>query len=84
MWRCRYGKFNIINLNAGCPSGKAKKMRFGAQLMRDPERVRMILHEMGRRAPNTTISVKVRGPASHPPCIVLRAIFIMIVALKTA
>jgi tRNA-dihydrouridine synthase len=56
----RYGQFAEINLNNGCPSNKAKKAGFGAELMLEPELVRQILHTMQRRASHTEITVKCR------------------------
>jgi tRNA-dihydrouridine synthase A len=55
-----FGSFNEINLNAGCPSNKAKKAGFGAELMLEPELVRRIVHEMKRRVTHTEITVKCR------------------------
>ena len=55
-----YACFSEINLNAGCPSNKAKKAGFGAELMLEPELVRQITHEMKRRATITDITVKCR------------------------
>ena len=55
-----YSNFHEINLNCGCPSNKAKKAGFGAELMLDPELVRQITHEMKRRATSTDITVKCR------------------------
>jgi tRNA-dihydrouridine synthase A len=55
-----FGSFSEINLNSGCPSNKAKKAGFGAELMLEPELVRQITHEMKRRATNTDITVKCR------------------------
>jgi tRNA-dihydrouridine synthase A len=34
----RDGNFTEINLNCGCPSNKAKKAGFGAELMLEPDR----------------------------------------------
>ena len=55
-----YGGFNEINLNCGCPSNKAKKCGFGAELMLDPELVRQIVTEMKRKSSSCDISVKCR------------------------
>jgi tRNA-dihydrouridine synthase A len=55
-----FGSFNEINLNAGCPSNKAKKAGFGAELMLEPELVRQIVHEMKRRVTHTEVTVKCR------------------------
>ena len=52
--------FSQINLNCGCPSNKAKKAGFGAELMLEPDLVREIVHSMCRRASNTEITVKCR------------------------
>lgn len=49
-----------INLNAGCPSNKAKRGGFGAELMLEPEKIREILHTMKRQATNTEITLKCR------------------------
>jgi tRNA-dihydrouridine synthase A len=56
----QYGQFAEINLNNGCPSNKAKKAGFGAELMLEPELVRQIVHTMNRRASRTEITVKCR------------------------
>jgi len=40
-----YG-FQEINLNVGCPSPRVSKGRFGACLMREPERVADCVHAM--------------------------------------
>ena len=56
----QFGGFAEINLNNGCPSGKAKKAGFGAELMLDPELVRKILHGMKRRSSCTEVTVKCR------------------------
>lgn len=55
-----FGSFSEINLNCGCPSQKAKKAGFGAELMLDPELVTCILKGMSRRVTHTDISVKCR------------------------
>jgi tRNA-dihydrouridine synthase A len=55
-----YGNFSEINLNSGCPSNKAKKAGFGAELMLDTELVRRIVYEMNRRSNGTKITVKCR------------------------
>ena len=55
-----YGHYEQINLNSGCPSGKAKKAGFGAELMLDPLLVRQIVHEMVRRTTCGAITVKCR------------------------
>ncbi len=55
-----FGSYNEINLNAGCPSNKAKKAGFGAELMLEPELVRQIVSEMKRRVTHTEITVKCR------------------------
>ena len=52
--------YHEINLNCGCPSNKAKKAGFGAELMMEPELVREIVHNMTRMACSTDISVKCR------------------------
>jgi len=55
-----FGNFTEINLNCGCPSQKAKKAGFGAELMLDPSLVTSILLAMNRRVTHTDISVKCR------------------------
>lgn len=55
-----YGGFNEINLNCGCPSNKAKKCGFGAELMLEPELVRQIVSEMKRKSSTADITVKCR------------------------
>jgi tRNA dihydrouridine synthase A len=54
------GNFSEINLNCGCPSNKAKKAGFGAELMLEPNLVRQIVTQMIRRSSNTEITVKCR------------------------
>jgi tRNA-dihydrouridine synthase len=54
------GNFCEINLNCGCPSNRAKKAGFGAELMMEPELVRQIVYEMKRRSHKTEITVKCR------------------------
>lgn len=56
----QYGAFEEINLNCGCPSTKAKKAGFGAELMLDPTETGKLLHAMKRRLARTTLSVKCR------------------------
>jgi tRNA-dihydrouridine synthase A len=55
-----YGAYESINLNAGCPSNRAKKAGFGAELMLEPELVRKILSEMKRTVTHTDVTVKCR------------------------
>ena len=55
-----FGSFCEINLNCGCPSQKAKKAWFGAELMLYPSLVTSILLAMNRRVTHTDISVKCR------------------------
>lgn len=55
-----FGSYHEINLNCGCPSNRAKKAGFGAELMLEPDLVRQICHEMKRRATSTDITVKCR------------------------
>ena len=55
-----YGGFNEINLNSGCPSNKAKKAGFGAELMLEPELVRQITHTMTRHSSSSRVTVKCR------------------------
>jgi tRNA dihydrouridine synthase A len=54
------GNFTEINLNCGCPSNKAKKAGFGAELMLEPDLVRRIVSEMKRKATKAEITVKCR------------------------
>eukprot|EP01032_Pedospumella_encystans_P010361 gene10361-12115_t len=55
-----YGGFDEINLNCGCPSNKAKRCGFGAELMLEPELVRQIVSEMKRRTTSAEVTVKCR------------------------
>lgn len=55
-----FGAFEEINLNCGCPSNKARRGGFGAELMLDPPATRMLVHEMCRRVTHTEVSVKCR------------------------
>ena len=55
-----YGEYNEFNLNCGCPSDRvASKRCFGAKLMLQPELVRQIVSEMGRRT-SKPITIKCR------------------------
>ena len=54
-----YG-YNEINLNAGCPSAKAKCKGFGAELMLSPSLTREICHSMIRMTSQAEITVKCR------------------------
>ena len=55
-----YGKYESINVNAGCPSNRAKKAGFGAELMLEPELIKQIVHEMKRVVTDVDITVKCR------------------------
>jgi tRNA dihydrouridine synthase A len=55
-----FANFAEINLNCGCPSNKAKRAGFGAELMLEPQLVGQIVHEMIRMATTTEITVKCR------------------------
>lgn len=55
-----FGGFSEINLNAGCPSTKAKRGGFGAELMIDPQSTRQIVYEMKREVTKTDVTVKCR------------------------
>lgn len=55
-----YKQFHEINLNCGCPSNKAKKAGFGAELMLEPDLVRQIVYEMKKQVSTTDITVKCR------------------------
>jgi tRNA-dihydrouridine synthase A len=55
-----YGAYESINVNCGCPSNRAKKCGFGAELMLEPDTVRKIIHEMKRTVTHTEITVKCR------------------------
>ncbi len=55
-----YGGFDEINLNCGCPSNKAKRCGFGAELMLEPDLVRQIVSEMKRRTTSAEVTVKCR------------------------
>ncbi len=54
------GHFQSINLNCGCPSNKAKRAGFGAELMLDPINTGRIVKEMIRRVTHTEVTVKCR------------------------
>ena len=56
----QYAPFHEINLNCGCPSNKAKRAGFGAELMLEPDRVAASLRAMSRRLSRTDLSVKCR------------------------
>lgn len=55
-----YGVYDSINVNAGCPSNRAKKCGFGAELMLEPELIKKIVYEMKRVVARTDITVKCR------------------------
>ena len=55
-----YGIYESINVNAGCPSNRAKKCGFGAELMLEPDLVKRIVYEMRRVVARTDITVKCR------------------------
>jgi len=55
-----FGDYHSINVNCGCPSGKAKKAGYGAELMLDPLLTRQIIHEMCRKVTSIPITVKCR------------------------
>lgn len=55
-----YGVYESINVNAGCPSNRAKKCGFGAELMLEPDLVKRIVYEMKRVVARTDITVKCR------------------------
>jgi len=55
-----YGTFDEINLNCGCPSNKAKKAGFGAELMLDAHGTALLLYDMQRQVTRTNITVKCR------------------------
>ena len=55
-----YANFHEINLNCGCPSGKAIRAGFGGELMLDPDVVRQIVYQMKRKVTHTDITVKCR------------------------
>lgn len=56
----QYGGFHEINLNCGCPSDRAKKTGFGAELMLHPPLVQEILYQMQRQATASIVTVKCR------------------------
>jgi tRNA-dihydrouridine synthase A len=72
--------FQEINLNAGCPSNKAKRQGYGAELMLEPDHIGQILHEMKRKATASEISLKCRigvnpGPQSFEDlCYLMRQV----------
>ncbi len=55
-----FASFQSINLNCGCPSNRAKKCGFGAELMLEPSLVRQLVHSMQRRVTHTDVTVKCR------------------------
>jgi tRNA-dihydrouridine synthase A len=55
-----YAQWQSINLNCGCPSNKAKKAGYGAELMLDPVNTGHIVKEMMRRVTHTEVTVKCR------------------------
>jgi len=60
-WICeKHGSYSEINLNTGCPSNKARRGGFGAELMLNPELVRQLVDGMSRRVTHTPITVKCR------------------------
>ena len=51
---------DAIDLNLGCPQGIARKGRYGAFLMREPDVVERIVTAMVQQVNNTPITVKIR------------------------
>ena len=56
---CEDHGYDEVNLNVGCPSDRVQKGRFGACLMKEPQRVAEILGEM-RAAVSIPVTVKHR------------------------
>lgn len=52
--------YDEINLNCGCPSDRVQSGRFGACLMREPERVAAAVAAMQRAAGSIPVTVKCR------------------------
>ena len=55
-----YANYSEINLNCGCPSNRAKRAGFGAELMLEPKLVSQILYTIKRRVTHTDVTVKCR------------------------
>lgn len=56
----QFGTWEGINLNCGCPSNKARKQGFGAEMMLDVDRTRRCVYAMKRVSSDTPITVKCR------------------------
>lgn len=56
----QFAQYHSINLNCGCPSNRARRAGFGAELMMEPEHTRKVVHAMTRRVTGTEITVKCR------------------------
>jgi len=55
-----FAQYHSININCGCPSTKAKKAGFGAELMLDPDNTAEIVRALKRKVTHTDITVKCR------------------------
>ena len=55
-----FGTYHSVNINCGCPSNRALRAGFGAELMLDPDLTRQIVHAISRRCPSIDVSVKCR------------------------
>jgi len=59
--------YDEINLNVGCPSDRVQKGRFGACLMREPERVRDCVAAVREEVANWLCRSSSKGGCSLPP-----------------
>ncbi len=74
--------YDEVNLNCGCPSDRVQNGRFGACLMREPERVAECVAAMVKAVPELPITVKCRiGVDEQEP---REALFTLVAAVKAA
>jgi tRNA-dihydrouridine synthase A len=75
--------YDEVNLNVGCPSSRVQQGRFGACLMRDPERVARAVEAM-RAAVSLPVTVKHRIGVDHEDSYAFLARFVDVVATSGA
>lgn len=61
------GRFDLVDLNCGCPVPKVMNRQAGAALMRDPEKIRRIVQAMAQ-ATSLPVTVKTRLGLSKESC----------------
>ncbi len=60
------GRFDGFDFNLGCPRGSVQRFGWGAGLLRDPERVAVIVERLRRATPGPLL-VKIRDPEPEAP-----------------